>query len=295
MSANSQFFTNRTGMRLRYVRWGNPSATPVLLLHGLRSYAQTWAPLTAALGEHYACHALDQRGRGESDWAEASSYRTESYVSDLEDWVAHLGLERFVLVGHSLGGTNALEYARLNPGRLHALVIEDIGPGSSIRGEGAERIRREMSQTPLVFPDWDSAAQFWRQSRPGLSADALASRLSFSMKQTPTGIEWRHDQKGIAEARLSITPTDLWPAVRALDCPTLFIRGARSDFLPQATLEAMKEANAHVQTAEVADASHYVHDDQGEIFNRIVADYLRGQLHKQLSQATFAKQQKSGE
>jgi len=278
MSENSQFFTNRSGMRLHYLRWGNPSGVPVLLLHGLRSYAQTWAPLADALGERYCCLALDQRGRGQSDWAEASSYRTDAYVSDLEDWVAHLELERFVLVGHSLGGTNALEYARLNPGRLRALVIEDIGPGSSIRGEGAERIRREMSQTPLVFPDWDSAAQFWRQSRPGLSDDGLASRLTYSMKQTPEGIVWRHDQKGIAEARLSITPTDLWPAVRALDCPTLFIRGARSDFLPLATLEAMQEANARVQTAEIADASHYVHDDQGEVFNQVVADYLRGQL-----------------
>src|SRR3546814_4670110 len=65
----------------------------------------------------------------------------------------------------------------------------------------------------------------------------------YSMKETLAGIEWRHDQQGIAQARLSITPTDLWPAVRALDCPTLFIRGARSDFLPLATLESIKQAN----------------------------------------------------
>jgi len=287
MSANSQFFTNRSGMRLHYLSWGNASGIPVLLLHGLRAYAQTWASLANALGEQFCCHALDQRGRGDSDWAEASSYRTEAYVSDLEDWVTHLGLERFVLVGHSLGGTNALEYARLNPGRLQALVIEDIGPGSSISGDGAERIRREMNQTPLSFPDWESAAQFWRRSRPGLSAQGLASRLTHSMKETPTGIGWRHDQAGIAQARLSITPTDLWPAVRALDCPTLFIRGARSDFLPEATLEAMKEANPRVHTAQIADASHYVHDDQEDTFNRVVMDYLHDQCLK--------PQQQSGE
>ncbi|SCY00899.1 alpha/beta fold hydrolase [Pseudomonas sp. NFACC37-1] len=287
MSANSQFFTNRSGMRLHYLSWGNASGIPVLLLHGLRAYAQTWASLANALGEQFCCHALDQRGRGDSDWAEASSYRTEAYVSDLEDWVTHLGLERFILVGHSLGGTNALEYARLNPGRLQALVIEDIGPGSSISGDGAERIRREMSQTPLSFPDWESASQFWRRSRPGLSAQGLASRLTHSMKETPAGIGWRHDQAGIAQARLSITPTDLWPAVRALDCPTLFIRGARSDFLPEATLEAMKEANSRVHTAQIADASHYVHDDQEDTFNRVVMDYLHDQC--------LQPQQQSGE
>ncbi len=87
-------------------------------------------------------------------------------------------------------------------------------------------------------------------------------------------ITWRHDQQGIAEARLSIEPTDLWPAVRALDCPSLFIRGGRSDFLPPATLQAMSASNPHVRT-EVADASHYVHDDQGPVFNALVADFLK--------------------
>lgn len=73
---------------------------------------------------------------------------------------------------------------------------------------------------------------------------------------------------------MSIEPTDLWPAVRALDCPSLFIRGARSDFLPPATLQAMSASNPHVQTVEVANASHYVHDDQGAVFNELVADFL---------------------
>ncbi|MCV4283351.1 alpha/beta fold hydrolase [Pseudomonas capsici] len=290
MPASSHFFTNRSGMRLHYLCWGDSSGIPVVLLHGLRAYAQTWESLANTLSDQYCCYALDQRGRGQSDWAHASSYRTESYVHDLEDLVAHLELQRLVLIGHSLGGTNALEYARLNPGRLSTLVIEDIGPGSSISGEGAERIRREMSQTPMHFPDWESAIGFWRKSRPGLSMEALSSRLAHSMKETPEGISWRHDQQGIAEARLSIPSTDLWPAVKALDCPTLFIRGGRSDFLPASTLEAIQAANPLVQGVEIADASHYVHDDQGEIFNRVVTDYLNGQS-LQLQQQESGEQQ----
>ncbi len=281
MSAQSQFFTNRSGLRLHYLSWGRQEGVPVVLLHGLRAYAQTWEALAGALGEGFHCHALDQRGRGLSDWAEPSSYRTESYVQDLEDLVAHLGLQRFVLVGHSLGGANALEYARQHPGRLLALVIEDIGPGSSSAGEGAERIRREMRETPLLFADWDEARAFWRRSRPGLSEQGLASRLAHSMRETSDGITWRHDQQGIAQARLSIAPTDLWPAVRALDCPSLFIRGGRSDFLPPATVAAMSEANPHIRTVEIADASHYVHDDQSERFNAVVTGYLAGLTERQ--------------
>jgi len=275
MTVHSQFFNNRSGLRLHVLRWGNPQGTPLILLHGLRAYAQTWESLARALGDDFCCYALDQRGRGLSDWAESASYHTQSYVHDLEDLVAHLGLQRFALVGHSLGGANALEYARQHPGRLLALVVEDIGPGSSSVGDGAERIRREMRQTPLVFADWDAARAFWVKSRPGLSEQGLRSRLAHSMQETAQGIVWRHDQQGIAEARLSIEPVDLWPAVRALDCPTLFVRGGNSDFLPPATLIAMQEQNSNIRTVEIAGASHYVHDDQSEAFNRSVAGYLR--------------------
>ncbi|WP_028696300.1 alpha/beta fold hydrolase [Pseudomonas cremoricolorata] len=274
MPAKSLFLHNRTLLSLHVLQWGRADATPVILLHGLRAYAQTWESLAHALGDDYCVYALDQRGRGLSSWAAARTYCTDYYVQDLEDLVEHLQLERFLLVGHSLGGANALEYARRHPGKLLGLVIEDIGPGSSSVGDGAARIRREMQQTPNLFSDWASAEAFWRSSRPGLSAQALASRLEHSMKQTADGIAWRHDQQGIAEARLSITPTDLWPAVRALDCPTLFIRGGRSDFLPAATLAEMQAANACVQAVEIPDASHYVHDDQSAAFNAAVSDFF---------------------
>lgn len=274
MPSQSCFFTNRSGLRLHFLRWGASTGVPMVMLHGLRAYAQTWESLVQSLGEDYCVYALDQRGRGLSDWAKPATYHTQSYVEDLEDLIAYLGLQRFVLLGHSLGGANALEYARQHPGRLLGLIIEDIGPGSSSQGDGAARIRREMGQTPLRFESWEAARAFWQASRPGLSEHGLASRLTHSMQEREGAITWRHDQKGIAEARLSIEPTDLWPAVRALDCPSLFIRGARSDFLPPATLQAMSASNPHVQMVEVADASHYVHDDQVAIFNGLVADFL---------------------
>lgn len=274
MASDSCFFTNRSGLHLHFLRWGDPSGVPLVLLHGLRAYAQTWESLVQSLGPGYCIYALDQRGRGLSDWASPDTYHTQSYVEDLEDWVAHLGLARFVLLGHSLGGANALEYARQHPGRLLGLMIEDIGPGSSSQGDGAARIRREMSQTPLQFENWELARAFWQASRPGLSEQGLTSRLAHSMKESSGGVTWRHDQQGIAKARLNIEPTDLWPAVRALDCPSLFIRGGRSDFLPVEMLQAMRACNPNIRTVEVADASHYVHDDQSEVFNALVSRFL---------------------
>ncbi len=268
------FYFDHGGVRLHCVRWGNPQDTPVVMLHGLRAYAQTWEPLAEALGDGFCCYALDQRGRGLSGWAPSDSYRTECYVADLRQLVLHLQLDEFFLIGHSMGGSTALEYVRQYPNRICGLVVEDIGPGSSAAGDGAQRIRREMRETPLVFADWEAAEAFWRHSRPNLSRAGLQSRLLHSMHETPAGIAWRHDQQGIAEARLSIPPIDLWPAIRSLRCPTLLVRGGRSDFLSQETMLAVEASNPYIETVEIPEASHYVHDEQSEMFNRTVTEFI---------------------
>lgn len=272
-------FFNSDGLKLHYLRWGPEGAQPIILLHGLRAYAQTWQSLADSLGDNYCLYALDQRGRGLSDWGAAQDYRTDVYVDDLKNMVDHLGLERFILIGHSLGGANGLEFNRQYPGYLQALIVEDIGPGSSIQGAGAERIRREMKQTPMHFPDWQAAKDFWRKGRPNLGDEAIASRAEFSMVEKTDGtVTWRHDQSGIAQARLTIPPTDLWPSVKSLDCKCLFIRGGDSDFLPVETIAKIKESKPHIESIEIANASHYVHDDQAVLFNQSVSEFLEKSL-----------------
>lgn len=135
-------------MRLHYVSWGRDDAPAVVMLHGLRSYAQTWADAAHALTDRYRVVALDQRGRGASDWDPRREYYAAAYVRDLDALVRALGLRRFVLVGHSMGGANAFVYAGRDPERLAGLVIEDMGPGASIGSQGSARIKRELLETP---------------------------------------------------------------------------------------------------------------------------------------------------
>lgn len=254
------------GLRLRYVEWGAPDAPPIVALHGLRSFAYTWEPVALSLADRFRLIALDQRGRGQSDWDPLRRYFTEHYLRDLAALVAHLGLQRFVLLGHSMGGTTAIVHAARHPQQVQALVIEDMGPGASADGAGAERIRRELQATPARFDSWADARAYWRSKRPGVSEEALDARVRHSMREDAQGhIVWRHDAQGIAQARLAATAqqlVDLWPHVDALRMPTLLLRGEASDFLTAATAQAMAACNARIHYAEVPGASHYVHDDQ---------------------------------
>ncbi len=277
-TTGADFFTRLNGLQAHYVQWGDPQAPAIVLLHGLRSYARTWEPVAAALSDRYRLIALDHRGRGESDWDPAEEYVTGSYVSDLEQFADTLGLTRFVLAGHSMGGTNAIVYAARHPERVRLLVIEDIGPGSSAATMGAERVKRELAETPREFATLAAARAYWRGVRPGISEEALRSRVRHTLRQDPSGRwVWKFDLEGIARSRLHADPArqiDLWPHVAALRCPALVLRGEQSDFLPTRTCEEMATRQPLLSWTEIPGAGHYVHDDNLDGYLAALCSFL---------------------
>lgn len=278
-AAETSHFAELNGLRFHYVTWGRPDRPLLICLHGLRSYGRTFAGLAATLEDRFHILALDQRGRGESDWDPERRYFTPTYAADLEALVRHLGVARFHLLGHSMGGMNALLYAQRNPGRLLSLILEDSGPEAHEGlSDGLQRILAELERTPLSFSDFAAAAAFWRSIRPDVTEEAIQSRTANSMVEKNGRIVWRHDQEGIAACRIAQARAevrlDLWPAVDALDCPTLVLRGARSDYLDADRVAQMRRRNRHVRAEDILCAGHYVHDDNPVAFNRAVGDFL---------------------
>ncbi len=267
------------GMRFHCVSWGCAGAPVLLALHGLRSYAETFEDLALALADRWQVISLDQRGRGSSDWDPQQRYDTLTYVADVEALVQALGLRRFYLLGHSMGGANAIVYAARHPQQVAGLVIEDMGPGASASSAGAERIRRELAATPDAFADWATARRFWRSIRPHVTEAAIDSRVRHSLEQAGDGrVVWRHDQAGIAQARTRIAPLNLWPHLEALLCPVLLLRGMQSDFLSEATALQMRQRCRSLREFAVPGAGHYVHDDAPQVFIAAVRDFLNAAL-----------------
>jgi esterase len=262
----------------RYLQWGDGNSPPILMLHGLRSYARTWAPVADALNSPHRIIAPDFRGRGESSWDPQRDYFTNRYVADIEHLVGLLGLTRFDIIGHSMGGTVGYTYAARHPDQVRSLIVEDIGPGSSTSTAGADRILREMSNTPIDFESIDAVRAYWRGIRPDITDDALASRIEQTVREAPGGRwAWKLDMAGIAAARQSgdpAGPVDLWACVESLRCPTLVIRGARSDFLPAETCVEMAKRQPLLRWTEVEDAGHYVHDDNPRAFIQLIREFL---------------------
>lgn len=278
MTARRDYSLPVDGLTLHVTEWGAPHAKPVFMMHGIRGYSETFATVAEALQPQYRVIAFDQRGRGRSDWDAARNYYTDAYVSDLEAIRAALGIERFDLLGHSMGGINALVYAAAHPTRVDRMVIEDAGPGAFENSAGAKRIRREFEEAPAAFESWDAAASYMRKLRPSVSEAAREQRLRAMLKPMTDGaFAWRHDQAGIAATRLSPDlkrVPDLMAAVCGVQCLTLVLRGGRSDYLQPEMAKEMARLNPRIQWREIADAGHYVHDDQPQAFCQEVREFL---------------------
>lgn len=278
MSARRDYQLPIDGLSIHVTEWGDPAARPIVMLHGIRGFAETFATVAQALQPGYRVIAYDQRGRGASNWDAQRNYYTDTYVADLEAVRAALDLERFDLLGHSMGGINALVYAATHPQRIAHLVVEDAGTGAFDNSRGAERIRREFQEAPVQFANWEAAATYMRALRPSVTEQAREERLRSMLKPLAAGgFTWRHDQAGIAATRLNPDPArvpDLQAAVRALRCPTRVLRGGRSDYLQPEMAQAMEQMNPLVSCRDIADAGHYVHDDQPEAFCRALTEFL---------------------
>lgn len=115
-----------TNLTFHYREAGDSHLPPLVLLHALGTDAQDWDEVALMLAERYHVFALDQRGHGES--ARPGVYSFELMRDDLKAFADALSLERFTLIGHSMGGTVSFLFAEKWPDRIERLVIEDTPP-----------------------------------------------------------------------------------------------------------------------------------------------------------------------
>ena len=103
------------GIDLHYLDWGGDDKPWMLCVHGSAQNAHMWDFAALAFCDRYHIVAMDQRGHGDSAWAPDGAYDRSSYVGDLERFVDRLGMDRLVLMGLSMGGSNSIAYAAPTP------------------------------------------------------------------------------------------------------------------------------------------------------------------------------------
>ena len=272
---NSTEYSDRyltlNGCRLHYQEWGNPSAPPLLMVHGLTQQSHAFDSLARQLRGRFHCIALDVRGRGESGWASPETYNVPSYVKDVVALLDALGIERTHYVGTSMGGLIAMTLAVESPGRFLSLVMNDIGP--TVNQGGLDRIAAAQGKRTGRFPSVDAYLEnglfpyfYWLKDRPRETLHEMAKWALKRYEDGTFGVKYDpavSSGVGNAEVRSRLEEF-LWKGFRNLACPILMVRGQESDLLVMETIEAMREAQPAMKLVQIPGVSHAPSLDEPE-------------------------------
>ncbi len=263
------------GLSMHYLDWGNSAKPTIVLLHGMRGHAHSWDDVSEALSPDFHVLALDQRGRGLTDWAKDGDYGIDAFVGDLVGFTRALGLEKFILIGHSMGARNSMAFADKHADMLEKLVLSEFGP--QINPKGGQRIAKELIDVPEEFDTLDDAIAYMAQFNRYASEPVMYRREFYSSRELPNGkIGWRYDLE-IREARRRgdpVVPLELWPALPKITCPTLVVRATETDVLDRDVAQRMIETLPDGRLVEIERAEHMVFEDNPQDFIATVRDFL---------------------
>ena len=263
--------------RFHFLEWGAPEAPTIVLLHGGHQSAHSWDLVSLHLAQKYRVLALDQRGHGDSEWARDWDYSNNTMALDAEAFIRTMGLEKPVVMAHSMGGRNALLLAKNAPDFMRGLVIVDVGP------EVSEKGREIISSFVRKNQEFDDLEHFVRNVRkydPYRSREHIERTVKYNMIQRIDGkfvskCDSNPRRAGAAPQTAQNDNVSLEEA-GGFDFPVLIVRGETSNILEPDAAERFRDALPQGRLVTVPECGHNVHSQNTHGFIEAVGPFLEG-------------------
>lgn len=252
-------------MELNYKTFGQ--GEPLIILHGLFGTLDNWQTLGKQLAEHYSVYIPDQRNHGRSPHTPEMNY--PALAEDLRHFMESHWIYQSHIVGHSMGGKTAMQFALEHPDMVDKLVVVDIAPK-------AYEPAHETIFEALLSVELDQLAD-------RSEADAVLKRriddrgirqflLKNLSRNKDEGYRWKMNLPALHEHYHEILGE-----VRGdhpYEGPVLFIRGERSSYILDEDGEAIRRFFPNAEIETVRDAGHWVHAEQPEAMLRLITGFL---------------------
>lgn len=241
--------------------------TPLLVMHGLFGMADNWGTFAREFAKERPIHLLDLRNHGHSFHSDEMSLA--AMVDDLEAYIQQNQLEEVDILGHSLGGKAAMQYAVSKSTNIRKLIIADIAPKAYpphhqkiIEALQAVKIDKASNRKDVE-----------EQLRQYLNETGV---IQFLLKNVyikeDRKLDWRFNLKTLTEKYAEFITVGVEPGV--YDGETLFLSGEKSNYIVKDDYPMIKEMFPNSEIKIVPKAGHWVHAENPKAFNELVEQFL---------------------
>ena len=244
------------------------TGTPFLILHGFLGMSDNWKSLGKRFAaQGYQMHLIDQRNHGRSFHDPVFSY--QAMTADLLLYCEHHNLDQVVLLGHSMGGKTAMEFAVAHPERVTKLIIADIAPRHY--DEHHQDVLKGLGLLDLSIINSRAKADEVLANyikEPGLRLFLLKNLYWIEKKQLALRVNLPVVTKEISQVGKALAITAVF------DKETLFVRGENSGYITLLDETSIQKQFPKSQIKTVSNAGHWLHVENPEQFHQIVVDFL---------------------
>jgi len=246
----------------------------MLLLHGFMGHAHVWDAFAPEFRSQCHIIALDQRGHGESQWSKEAAYSIDEHFSDLATFVETFDLCNLVLIGHSMGGRNALFYAACVPERVQSLILVDSRPGNT--AESSSALMQLLLHFPLQADTLAQVVESIQRLHPYMPTATACHTAKYGYMRSEHGkyVPKYDTRMSLQCEKAEYSPENIWPFLRNVACPTLVVRGEESPFLSREDAEKMCSVISKAVLMEIPQATHMPVQENPNAFKKVVSDFL---------------------
>jgi pimeloyl-ACP methyl ester carboxylesterase len=265
------------GFDMHYWEW--PGSGPTLVcLHPSGHYGRIWEGVAQQLAPQFRVLAPDQRGHGDSGQP-TSGNGAEDYAADVEALAAGRGLDRIVLVGHSLGARTAMVHAAEHPERVSHMILVG-GPHFSTIEPGADVAHwtgnsNAMRQRERHIASAEAAADVLRASYPKFTEADVQHAVRYNTQPAAGGgLEWKFEPAWVADGLMHALD-DLRPYAARVRCPILILRATSSwELTPERMPKVVGVFSGAPVTVVDVDASANLEVEAPDAVAAAIRDYL---------------------
>ena len=271
---NNTLERNSIPTTANYVQQG--SGTPVVLIHGIAASLHDWDDLVPALAGHgYAAYALDLLGHGDSPKLDSRLYQMDWVFEHFFEWMRSLRLtEPAILIGHSLGGHVALEYARRVSAWTRGLILVDPFYSPS---QLPFLVRKTYSRPRLSELLLGRVSEKWFRFFVDVSSAAIGHGIG-ALRALPerireqTILDYKRAAPGVYHLPSAIP--DMTEYLHEVNTPTLVVWGDQDKTLAPSSFTRLVNTLPRAR-GEMLHAGHVPHQSHAEEFNQLVLKFLR--------------------